>query len=307
MAKLESPKTLMEFQERFPDEEACWAYLRRARWPRGFVCPACGHRRSYPIRARRLEQCRACRRQTSVTARTVLHGSRVPLRIWFWAFFFLGRHKQGISALQFQRDTGLGSYQTAWSLLHKVRSALVERSERLGGDVEVDETYIGAREKGLHGGRQVGRKSIVAGAVQRRTRSAGSLRLAIVGNVSAAELGPFVDDAVDPETATVYTDAWRAYAHLHKRGFHHLAETQGPPERSAELLPWAHTVFSNLKSWLRGTYHGVSKKHLPRYLQEFVYRFNRRWQELDLFVLVLGAAASAPPMPYHRLTAERIG
>ena len=309
MARQNGPKTLMEFQTRFPDEEACWVYLRKARWPRGFVCPACGHRRSYPIRTRRLEQCRACRRQTSVTAGTVLHGSRVPLRVWFWAFFFLGRHKQGISALQFQQDTGLGSYQTAWSLLHKVRSALTEQDPfRLGGDVEVDETYVGAREKGLHGGRQVGRKAIVVAAVERRGQRAGSLQLAVVKNVSADELGPFVERSVDPATATIYSDAWRSYAHLPRRGFQHRPETQGRPERRAmDLLPWAHTVFSNLKSWLTGTYHGVSKKHLPRYLLEFVYRFNRRWKQLDLFDFVLTASAQAAPMPYRRLTAEPVG
>ena len=109
------PRTLIELQEAFPDEQACWAYLRAVRWPEGFECPACGHRESSWLARRRLEQCRACRRQTSVTSGTVLHGTRVALRIWFLAFFFVGRHKKGISALQFQRDTGLGSYQTAWT------------------------------------------------------------------------------------------------------------------------------------------------------------------------------------------------
>lgn len=305
---MESPKTLFEFQDRFPDEAACWRQLRRARWPRGFRCPACGHRRSSWIRTRRLAQCCACRHQTSVTAGTILHGTRVPLRVWFLAFFFVGRHKQGISALQFQRDAGLGSYQTAWSLLHKVRSALAEDPGfRLTGDVEVDEAYVGAREKGLRGGRVVGHKAIIAAAVERRGRRAGALHLAVVKNVSAAELGPFVERSADPRTATIYSDAWRSYAHLPRRGFRHRPETQGKPERSLEILPWVHRVFGNLKTWLRGTYHGVSNKHLPRYLQEFVYRFNRRWQEEDLFELVLGASANAPPMPYRRLTAEGTG
>ena len=118
------PSTLLEFQTQFPDDDHCWAYLRRARWPRGFLCPRCGGRGSHFLASRRLEQCRACRYQSSVTAGTVFHGTRVSLRVWFLGIFFLARHKKGISALQFQKDTGLGSYQTAWTLLHKLRSGL---------------------------------------------------------------------------------------------------------------------------------------------------------------------------------------
>jgi transposase-like protein len=239
----------------------------------------------------------------------VLHGTRVGLRIWFLAFFFLGRHKKGISALQFQRDTGLGSYQTAWALLHKVRSALTEGAGLLlTGNVEVDETYIGGVERGLRGGRQrKSRKAIVLAAVENRGRAAGALRLGRVEDVSGEQLGGFVEDVVDPSRATVLTDAWQGYAGLPRRGFHHRSETQGRPDRAAELLPWAHTIFSNLKTWLRGTYHGVSKKHLDRYLQEFVYRFNRRRFEHALFEHVIRAATTAPPLTYGQLTAERVG
>jgi transposase-like protein len=302
------PRTLIEFQEMFPDEDACWAYLRAARWPQGFKCPACQQRESSWLARRRLEQCRACRRQTSVTAGTVLHGTRVALRIWFLAFFFVGRHKKGISALQFKRDTGLGSYQTAWLLLHKVRSALQEGSGfLLTGHVEVDETYVGGREKGLRGGRQRGRKAIVTAAVESRGRCAGALRLSVVKDVGGEQLGGFVESVVDPSRATVCTDAWRGYAGLTQRGFRHSSETQGTGERAKELLPWVHTIFSNLKTWLRGTYHGVSKKHLNSYLQEFVYRFNRRSFEEVLFEYVIGAAAAASPLTYKQLTAEPTG
>ncbi|MDB4433390.1 transposase, partial [bacterium] len=142
---MKTPKTLLELQAMFPDEEACWKHLRRMRWPRGFVCPRCGHRRSYPLEERRVEQCRSCRYQASLTAGTVFHKTRVPLQIWFLGIFFVARHKKAISALQFQRDTGLGSYQTAWMLLHKLRSNLKPRAGfRLRGLVEADETYVGA-------------------------------------------------------------------------------------------------------------------------------------------------------------------
>ena len=138
------PSTLIEFQDRFPDEESCWQYLRRVRWPHGFRCPRCQGRESSFIRTRRLEQCRRCRYQASVTAGTVFHKTRVGLRVWLLGIFFVARHKKGISALQFQRDTGLGSYQTAWTLLHKLRSSLGRRTgELLSGLVEADEAYVG--------------------------------------------------------------------------------------------------------------------------------------------------------------------
>jgi len=146
------PKTLIEFQDRFPDEESCWRFLREVRWPEGFVCPRCGQQGSYFIRTRRLEQCPSCRYQASVTAGTVFHKTRKPLRVWFLGVFFLARHKKGISALQFQKDAGIGNYQTAWTLLHKLRSALGRRlGERLSGLVEADEAYVGGPRPGTRG------------------------------------------------------------------------------------------------------------------------------------------------------------
>ena len=120
--RMQFPRTLVEFWDQFPDEAHCWACLRRARWPRGFECPRCGGRGSHFLASRRLDQCRTCRYQGSVTAGSVFHGTRVSLRVWFLGVFVLARHKKGLSALQFQKDTGLGSYRTVWTLLHKLRS-----------------------------------------------------------------------------------------------------------------------------------------------------------------------------------------
>ena len=169
MKDAKGPTTVLELQARFPDEAACEAFLRKLRWPKGFVCPRCQGRRSSTITTRRLEQCRACRYQVSLTAGTVLHRTRLPLRVWFWAIFFVGRHKTGISALQLRKDLGLGSYETAWTLLHKLRSTLGERTgKRLVGLVEADETYVGARgEPGVRG-RALRGKSLVAAVVENR-------------------------------------------------------------------------------------------------------------------------------------------
>jgi len=305
---MEFPKTLQEFQAAFPDEESCWETLRKVRWPRGFVCPRCERREGCWISTRRLEQCRGCRTQCSVTAGTVFHGTRIPLLTWFWAIFFLARHKKGISALQLQRVTGIGSYETAWTLLHKLRSALGPRPEhRLKGLVEADECYVGGTERGLRGGRMLVGKTLVAGAVEQRKHSAGRARLAVLkGLTFEHDLGPFVRGVIDATHATVRTDGFQGDRRLSKVGVQHERVVQGPdPARSTEILPWVHRVFGNLKTWLRGTFHGVSGKHLPRYLAEFVYRFDRRWREGELFGFVLERAAQGEPFPYHRLVAER--
>jgi len=303
------PKTLQEFQAAFPDEEACWEALRTARWPEGFRCPRCGHDESSWISTRRLEQCRGCRYQCSVTAGTVFHRTRVPLLIWFWAIFFLARHKKGISALQLQRDTGVGSYETAWTMLHKLRSTLGPRPEaRLKGLVEADESYVGGTERGLRGGRRLVGKTLVAGAVEHRPHGAGRVRLAVIEGLTFEQhLGPFVRGVIDPTQTTVRTDGFQGYRRLSKVGVRHERLVQGTdPARSAEILPWVHRIFGNLKTWLRGTFHGVSGKHLPRYLAEFVYRFDRRWREGELFGFILRRAVHAEPLPYHRLVAEAV-
>ena len=240
------PETLQEFQSQFPDDDACWQVLRRARWPRGFRCPRCSGRASSWISSRALEQCSRCRYQCSVTAGTVLHGTRVALRIWFWAIFFLGRHKKGISALQFQRDTGLGSYQTAWTMLHKLRSALPPRSNALlTGLVEVDETYVGGAEVGRRGGRERLHKSIFIAAVEQRTHTAGRARLRVIDGVTfERDLGPFVTRAIDIDRAVVRTDGFPAYRPLERTGVRHDARVQGLDKaRAKEVLPWAHVTF----------------------------------------------------------------
>ncbi len=303
---MEFPRTLLEFQAQFPGDADCWEYLRRARWPDGFVCPRCGTRGSHFLASRRLEQCRACRYQSSVTAGTVFHGTRVSLRVWFLGIFFLARHKKGISALQFQKDTGVGSYQTAWTLLHKLRSGLATLpAPLLKGDVEVDETYIGGYRAGWNG-RGAG-KTGVAVAVERRAHSAGSAHLIVMPRATSAVLVPFVEGAIRPQETIVHTDDWVSYKALAKLGIDHRPRKTGRGRQEVDGLPWAHTIFGNLKTWLRGTFHGVSPKHLHRYLHEFVFRFNRRWQETELFSRVLLCAIGAGPFPYKCLTAEPTG
>jgi transposase-like protein len=305
---MKAPATLDEFYTMFATERRCVVYLRRLRWPRGFRCPRCGGRKAHRLRRRALWQCSRCRYQASLTAGTPFHGTRVPLRTWFLAAFFVARHKKGISALQFQRTAGLGSYKTAWTLLHKVRSTLGRNPLfPLTGDVEADETYIGGRKVAGPRGRGALGKTVVGVAVENRGDHAGSVRLSVLEGISSDDLQPFVRGAIDAPETTVHTDGLQGYLGLRRAGVRHRPRVQRCPRRAPKLLPWVHTVASNLKTWLRGTFHGVTPKHLPRYLDEFSYRFDRRWHEDELFAFVLRRVARGEPLPYHQLVAERTG
>jgi len=302
---MKAPITLDEFYAMFATERRCWEHLRRMRWPHGFRCPRCEGRKAHRLAARGLWQCAACRYQASLTAGTPFHGTRVPLRTWFLAMFFVARHKKGISALQLQRTAGLGSYKTAWTLLHKVRSTLGRNPLfPLTGHVEADETYIGPRRVQGPRGRGALGKTPVGIAVENRGPHAGKVRLAVLEGVSAEDVQPFVRGAIDAGQARVRTDGLPSYHGLREAGVRHRARVQGDSRRAAHLLPWVHTMASNLKTWLRGTFHGVSPKHLPRYLDEFSYRFDRRWREGELFAFVLRRVARGAPLPYRLLVAE---
>ncbi len=292
------PKTLAEFQRQFADEAACRAYLALSRWPESYRCPACRHAAAFELPRRHLWQCKSCGHQTSVTAGTILHRSKLPLTQWFWAAYLMATHTPGLSALQLQRQLG-GRYETAWVLLHKLRSAMVRLNrEALFGIVEVDETYVGGPEEGLRGGRQRGRKAIVVGAVEVRGTAAGRVRLQVIPNVSGPTLTGFVKAQVAPGTI-VLTDGWSSYEGLAALGYAHQPRTQGNPAKRADtLLPHVHRVFSNLKTWLRGTHHGVRPKHLQGYLDEFTFRFNRRRTPMAAFQSLLGLGAQHGPTPY---------
>src|SRR3954454_14897618 len=227
----------------------------RARWPDGFRCPRRGAREAYEVAGRELLQCRACRHQASVTAGTVLHRTHVPLRLWFAAAYLITTHTPGFSAVQLQRQLGLARYETAWTMLHKLRRAMLRpERDRLSGVVEVDEAYVGGLEEGRRGGgRRDSGKSIVVGAVEVRGRGSGRVRLAVVRDLSAASLVPFVEASVDPGS-TVLTDGWQGYAPLRER-YDHRPSTVGDPRNASRLLPRVHRTFSNLKTWLSLTLH----------------------------------------------------
>jgi transposase-like protein/ribosomal protein L37AE/L43A len=293
----------MEIQARFSSEDACRRYLAESRWPDGFRCPACDGDTALELPSRLLWRCRGCGRDTSVTAGTVLHRTKTPLTHWFWAAYLVTTHTPGLSALQLQRQLGIRRYETAWTILHKLRRAMVRPSrDLLSGKVEVDEAYVGGPEIGLRGGRQFGDKALVVAAVEIRGKGSGRVRLHVVPDATAASLTGFVKANVSAG-ATIMTDGWQGYAPLRGMGYRHRPRTQGDPRRAGKILPRVHRVFGNLQTWLRGTHHGVSAKHLQAYLDEFTFRFNRRRTPMAAFQTLLGLGSQQGATTYHQLYA----
>ncbi len=299
------PRTLVEFDEWFSSEAACEAYLRRLRWPHGFLCPACGGTKGWETQ-RGLLRCRSCSRQTSVTAGTLFEGTRTSLRLWFQAAWYLTNQKHGVSALGLQRVLGLGSYQTAWAWLHKLRRAMVRPDrERLAGEVEVDETFLGAPDEEVDG--RATDRALIAIAAEVRDRGTGRIRMAQIPDASAPSLIGFIKSSVS-EGATIRTDGWAGYVPLPGHGYRHrptsLRASRLPAHR---VMPRVHRVASLLDRWWLGTYHGgVSLEHLPYYLDEFTFRFNRRTAKARglLFYRLLQQAVQASPTPYHAIRAQ---
>jgi transposase-like protein len=304
VAGIDYPGTWHTFQSWFRDDAACAAYLERLRWPGGFVCPACEHIDAWRT-GEGLWLCKACRHKTSVTAGTVFHRSRLPLTSWFAAAWFVCSQKNGVSALGLQRVLGFGSYQTAWAWMHKLRRAMVRpERDKLSGLVEVDETYVGASEQGLHG-RRVDSKAIVVIAVELlEPKGFGRIRMTSVPEASQPHLLRFVHRAAAPGS-TIRTDGWNIYQRLAKEGFtHDPINVHGSGDPAHVALPGVHRVASLLKRWLMGTlHHGISKNHLDYYLDEFTFRFNRRSanQRGLLFYRLLQQAVATDPHPYWEL------
>lgn len=272
----EYPKDSLEFERMFRTERDCRDYLVRIRWLGGFRCPRCGHTQAWR-RSRGLFQCGGCHKDTSVTQGTIFHGSHLPLRIWFRAMWCVTSQKSGVSALGLQRALGIGSYETAWACLHKLRRAMVRPGrELLGSEVEVDETFIGGHEAGA-GHRHIGKKSLVAIAVEVRGTGMGRVRLRQIPDASEKSLVNFVRDTVAP-ASTVVTDGWSPYSRLVEWGYIHRPRPASPNRAQAiTLLPRVHRVAALLKRWLLGIHQGsVSKRLLGAYLDEFAFRFNRR-------------------------------
>jgi transposase-like protein len=306
------PRSAGEFQSWFPTDADCLDYLEWLRWPDGFSCPACGGS-GWRLGDGRFE-CAGCGGRTSVTAGTIFDRTRTPLTVWFTACWMFATQKDGVSAQSLQRALDIGSYQTAWAMLGRLRSVLVRPGrDLLSGTVEVDETFIGGEEPGLRGGRARGRKSLVGIAVEiMEPKGMGRCRMAILEDASAATLRPFITGNIEPG-ARIITDAWQGYHGLADLGYRHERRSQRAArargEDPGELLAAVHRVASLAKRWLLGTHQGsVDAAHLASYLDEFVFRFNRRRSASRglVFYRLLELAAAHDPVRYRDLVASQL-
>jgi transposase-like protein len=295
------PRSLLEMERHFATEDACGEYLTKLRWGHGFLCPACAGKVGWEDRRHRWT-CQSCRRQTTVTAGTIFEGTHLPLQLWFRAVWLVTSQKSGASALGVKRVLGLGSYETAWLWLHKLRRAMVRPGrDRLHGTVEVDEAFVGGVSSGT--GRDGVGKALVAIAAEQDGKGIGRIRLARVADGSTPSLHGFIQQAIAPGS-TVHTDGWAPYQGLEPLGYSHtISRLKGQGKEAAvELLPRVHRVASLLKRWLLGTHQGaVGPTHLEYYLDEFTFRFNRRRSASrgKLFFRLLEQAVQVKPVTYE--------
>jgi len=296
--------TFEEFTNKFATEDQCREYLYRLRWPDGFVCPKCQHEKCWRVSSS-LHECSGCGHQSSVIAGTIFQDTRKPLKAWFTAIWWVTTQKNGASAKGLQQVLGLKSYETAWTWLHKIRKAMVLPSRtKLFGTVEVDETYIGGEESNGKRGRGTENKVLVAVAVEVNDKhKPGRVRLAVIPDASGESLKSFVVNNIE-KGSTVITDGWVSYSFLATSNYQHIKNTKGGIEPGEKLLPHVHMIVSLLKRWLLGTHQGaVSEKHFQAYLDEYVFRFNRRKSAERglLFYRLLEGAMNVKPVTYNDL------
>jgi transposase-like protein len=296
---MEPVLSLYDFLKQFPSEEECFQYLVAKRWPDGFRCPRCGNHKAYFIEKHRRFQCAACRRQTSVTAGTVFHRLRHPLVTLFWAVYLIATSKKGISAMELKRKLGINSYQTAWLLLHKIRSAMASSQLfPLTGDAEADETFIGGRRPGKRGRGAEG-KIPVAAVVETDGKTMGRAYLETIDAATTEYLTSFISRNLSPGVK-ITTDGFLAYGFL-SANFQHVPRVRSKKD-DEDTLPKVHILVANLKMWLRGTYNCLPSKHLQHYLDEFIFRFNRRWKLESIFDKLLSRCITTPSFTYAELT-----
>jgi transposase-like protein len=293
--------SLIEFQQRFQSEEDCEKRLFELRWPDGFVCPRCGGKDYYNLPKRHLFQCKGCNYQTSLTAGTVMHGTRTPLLKWFWAIFLVSTDKRGYSALALSKKIGV-SYWVAWTMLQKIRQGMRDRDShyKLAGVIEMDDAFFGgSKEGGDKRGRGSSKIPVIVEA-STNGEGIGYARMTVVDHVDGKTVKETIKANIK-ESQVIKTDGFSSYHVVKEEGHNHQREIiKG--RKAHEVLKWIHILISNAKAFILGTFHGLDKKHLQAYLDEFCYRFNRRWFENQLFDRLVTACVTSYGITFSELT-----
>ena len=301
------PKNFQEFLYQFKTEDDCWNYLFQMRWSDGFNCPKCKGNK-YWITEKKLIHCISCEHQISITSGTIFHGTRKPLLLWFHIIWWVVAQKTGASAYNLKDFMGFGSYETAWAWLHKLRRAMVRPNrDKLSGEIEVDETYIGGKETGKgKQGRGADTKTLVVVAAECKGKQIGRVRFKIISESSAEELMSFIKENI-ALGSKIITDGWSGYSSLSqsKKYKHEIKIISGSGQEAHELLPHVHMIDSLVKRWINGTHQGkVSPKHLSYYLDEFAFRFNRKLSTYrgKLFYRLIQQSVATSPVPLNEIT-----
>jgi transposase-like protein len=305
---MDFPKNQIEFERQFNSEESCLEYLLKLRYPFGFVCKKCGGSKHWRQTRNRIT-CASCDLEISILSGTIFHKSHVPLSLWFRACWWSINQKQGVSALGLQRTLGLGSYRTAWMILQKLRTAMIRpHRDMLHGELEVDEIYIGGPE--IEGEKYRSSKQLILVAVEKNGRGIGRIRMKCISGTSSQTLLTGIQEVIEPGSS-IETDAWRGYLCLTEHGYKHSRREMAKNRkalREENALPRVHRVASLFKRWVLGTYHGrMEPKHLQHYLDEYVFRFNRRTSKSRglLFQRLLENAVQIKAPTYRAITERK--
>jgi transposase-like protein len=301
MAKQDS-MNLIQFQKRFASDEACHDHLFTMKWPEGYKCEKCGHDQYYETCTRKLKlfECKSCRYQATVTVGTVMEKTRTDLSKWFLAIFLVAHDKRGVSATLLSEQVGI-TYKTAWLLLHKIRKAMGERDAlyTLAGIVELDDAFFGAPKERGKRGRGTDKTKVLVGLSLNERGHPLYVKMEVIPDVKGTTLIKFANASIEAGS-TINSDAYRSYNALASEGFQLEAKEFNPVE-NPDHLQWLHTVISNVKAFIAGTFHGLDEKHLQSYLNEFCYRFNRRKFKGEGFNLLLSCCAFTPTITYSEL------
>lgn len=280
-----------QFQKRFATEDRCRQFLIKQRWPDGFTCPKCNSNEAYFIKSRFVFQCKKCRHQVSVTAGTIFHKTKTPLRKWFWMIYLLSQSKHSYSVLGLQKMLNIKTYKNVWSMAHKIRKALMDRDAhyKLSGILEMDDSYFGARQvSGKRGRGAKGKSKVIVSVTVNENDKPVFASMSIVSNIDKENICQIAQDKIALDSQ-VNTDGWPAYNVLKEHGIKQIKHIIGNPKNASVVLPWVHTIIANCKGIIKGVHHGVADRYLHYYLAEFCYRFNRRFWQMQLFDRIIHA------------------
>jgi hypothetical protein len=282
--------TLLEFSERFADDQSCMNYLAELKWPQGFVCEKCGNKKYCPGKLMQTRQCTICGYQATPTSGTLFHKIKFPLLKAFYIIYFMSTNKKGISSTELSRKLGLRQ-KTCWLFRRKVAHAMKSgKSHPLEGSVEVDEMVIGQQEEGVKG-RKKGNKKLVVIAIERKGKGISRMYAREIDSAGSKHIKPFFEDFI-AKNAHIRTDKWAAYKSIKKQYPNLKQEKSAPKGRNFGDM---HRVIMMFKAWLRGMHHSVV--NLQDYLDEYAYRFNRSLMQENIFDNLLDRAVKHPPLP----------